>query len=407
MGKSSFSRKAERYLRQLCEQIGERSVGSAGNQHAAQWIAEVLTGFGFTVARQAFDCIDWSHQGADMRVGEEAFEVQPSPYSLGCDVRALMVAAESLEALRQLDARGKVLLLHGELAAEPLMPKNFPFYNPEEHRAVVAVLETLGPAAIVAATSRHPSMAGALYPFPLIEDGDFDIASVFTRDEEGRRLGAHVGRQVTLVSRAQRRASTGCNILGRRGESRAHRIVVTAHLDAKRGTPGATDNAGGIAVLLLLAEHLAAYRGRLSVEIAALNGEDYYSSPGEQLYLAQDAGSLAGVELAINLDGAGYHHGDSAFSVYECPPPLAERVRHVFSPFPSLVEGEPWYQGDHMLFVMNGRPAVAITSAQAGEMLREVTHTARDRPDLVDAGILAGLAEALHALIKDLEPQPV
>ena len=79
MGKSSFSRKAERYLRHLCEQIGERSVGSAGNQRAAQWIAEVLTGFGFTVARQAFDCIDWSQQGADMRVGEEAFRGAAEP----------------------------------------------------------------------------------------------------------------------------------------------------------------------------------------------------------------------------------------------------------------------------------------------------------------------------------------
>ena len=52
------------------------------------------------------------------------------------------------------------------------------------------------------------------------------------------------------------------------------------------GTPGALDNASGTTVLLLLAELLADYRGSLGVDIVAINGEDYYSAPGEIVYLS-------------------------------------------------------------------------------------------------------------------------
>lgn len=36
-------------------------------------------------------------------------------------------------------------------------------------------------------------MMGALYPFPLFEDGDFDIPSVYMTDVEGERLAAYAG----------------------------------------------------------------------------------------------------------------------------------------------------------------------------------------------------------------------
>jgi aminopeptidase YwaD len=38
---------------------------------------------------------------------------------------------------------GQVLLVHGDSAKEQLMPKKFPFYNPDEHRHIVALLALL------------------------------------------------------------------------------------------------------------------------------------------------------------------------------------------------------------------------------------------------------------------------
>lgn len=63
-----------------------------------------------------------------------------------------------------------------------------------------------------------------------------------------------------------------------------------AHIDSKQETPGAIDKASGTTILLLLAEMLAGYNGQMVVELAAVNGEDYYSNPGEMLYLKENQG---------------------------------------------------------------------------------------------------------------------
>ena len=44
---------------------------------------------------------------------------------------------------------------------------------------------------------------------------------------------------------------------------------MTAHIDAKKGVPGAIDNATGVITLLLLAERLSRYRGPHILEIFA------------------------------------------------------------------------------------------------------------------------------------------
>ena len=89
--------------------------------------------------------------------------------------KAQLCAASSLAELDSLDAKGKILLLHGEIAKEQLMPPSFPFYNPDEHKEIYRLLERSGARAVPAATSRNPEIGRWLYPFPLIEDGDFPL----------------------------------------------------------------------------------------------------------------------------------------------------------------------------------------------------------------------------------------
>lgn len=394
MNVDHFSEQAQSYLERLSVEIGERPVGSAGNRAATDFFAETAKTFGFDVETAAFDCIDWRQEGANLSVGDEQFEVFPSPYSLGVEAKALLVAAESVEALAAANVQGKILLLHGPIAGEPLMPKNFPFYNPEEHQEIVRLLERGAPVAVVCATARNAGMAGGVYPFPMIEDGDFDVPSVTMTDVEGERLLRHVGETATLESRAWRAASQGANVVARKGDG-GQRVVVCAHIDTKPETPGAIDNAGGVVVLLLLAQLLADYEGAPSVEIVAFNGEDYYSAPGQQLYLAQNSGRLSQMGLAINIDGAGYYKGRTAFSLYGCEAELAQRIRHVFGSRAGFMEGPLWYQGDHSIFVQNGVPALALTSEHVEELTSEITHTAKDRPEIVSVDRLVATAEAV------------
>jgi aminopeptidase YwaD len=308
-----------------------------------------------------------------------------------------------MDELAAIEADGRLLLLRGELAAEQLTPKNYPFYQVEAHQDIIRLLEEKRPAAILTATGRNPALAGAVYPFPLIEDGDFDIPSVYLTDVEGDRLARRAGQTAALHSRAARSPARGGNVIARMGTDPARRVVVMAHIDAKAGTPGALDNATGVAILLLLAELLRDYRGSLTVEIAAINGEDYYSAAGEMAYLAQNDGRLDEIVLGINLDGVGYRQGRTAWSLYECPEPLAATIRPTLKPYRGLMAGKPWYQGDHMLLVMNGRPALALTSAEIFNLMATVIHTVGDTPDLVDPAKLVETAEALRDVVVALD----
>jgi aminopeptidase YwaD len=246
-------------------------------------------------------------------------------------------------------------------------------------------------------------MVGSQYPFPLFEDGDFDIPSVFMTEEEGYRLAGFAGKDASLESRAQRIPAKGNNVIAFKGSSPERRIVVFAHIDARIGSPGAGDNASGVIVLLLLAEMLADYSGALGIEIVALNGEDYFSNPGEQQYLALNAGRFDEIVLGINLDDVGYYRGNVAYSLYDCPTDIADSIRSVFSGYKDLAEGEAWYQGDHGLFLMNQRPALAITSELLAELMAEITHTPKDRPEFVDAAKLVKVALALRDVLFHLD----
>lgn len=401
MDANALARKAQGYLQRLCLEIPERPTGSPGNQMAADFFEATAASLGLPVESTPFECLDWEQAGADLRVNGEAYQVKVSPYSLGGRASAPLIALASPEALEAAEIEGKIVLLHGELAREQLMPKNFPFYNPEEHQRITGLLESKRPAAIVAATGRNPELAGALYPFPLIEDGDFNVPSVYMTEEEGRRLLEGVGLTAELDIRSQRIPSSGRNLTLQIGDPSGQQIAVVAHLDAKVGTPGALDNGTGIVTLLLLAELLAAYQGRPGVTITALNGEDYYGANGEIAYVKR-LEKKENFLLGINIDGAGYREGRTTFSLYECPPALSDQVRAAFAGYPDLVEGEPWYQSDHMLFVQYGVPALAFTSDAFDDLWNRIAHTAGDRPELVDANKIAGLALALHELILKL-----
>lgn len=392
------------YLKLFCEEISERSVGSEGNRRATRFFEQEISSCGWQTETEEFDAIDWEDGGAQLVAGDESFTVQVSPYSLGCKVEAPLLAAASRAELERLSTTGKILLLYGPITREQLMPKNFLFYNPREHQQIIALLEQSGPAAIICATGRNAALAGGVYPFPLIEDGDFDIPSVFMTEDEGKRLLPRAGSTVALQSQSRRIPGKSYNVIARKGEPSNQRIVITAHIDAKKGTPGAIDNATGVIVLLLLARLLADYSGDRQLEIVALNGEDYYAVPGQMLYLRHNQDHFAEIILNINIDGAGYLEGNSAFSFYGLPGDIREHTAEVMNRFVGIVEGVQWQQGDHSIFTQNGCPAIAVSSEWFTDNIaeQEITHTSADNSAIVDSSKVVEIAEALNLLIRKL-----
>lgn len=396
---NALSQKAVQYLRILCEKYPSRRVGSPANQAATQFFGDTIQDLGLHAVSQRFDCFDHRAGNIQLLAGGKSFSAHISPHSLGCDLQAELDTASNLEELRKGNFTGKILLLHGEIAKEQLMPMNFKFYNPESHQEIYRLLETQAPAAIITATGRNPGLAGAPYPFPLIEDGDFDIPSAYMKDIESEALQKFIGEKISLKMEAERVPSWAENISARFGDRDQARIVFCAHIDSKFGTPGAVDNACGVISLLLLAELLKDEKELPAIEIVTFNGEDHYSVKGEMVYLQVNEGHMDKIKLVINIDGAGYRGHHSELSFYSCPENFENCARASLQDHPSIQPGEPWPQSDHMIFAMNQIPAMALTTSAFMEMEREIAHTPKDTPDMVDISLLVDIAHFLRDFV--------
>jgi len=394
--------KSVSYLKTLCEEIAERCVGSEGNRQATRFFEKAISSLGWQTETSELEVMDWQESGATLRVADQSFNMLPSPYSLGCSVQAALAGVSSPEDLEHREITGRILLLSGEIAKEQLMPKNFVFYNPEEHQKIIALLEKKQPAAIICATGRNPSLAGGAYPFPLIEDGDFDIPSVYTTEEVGRDLLTCIGKTAVLESRATRIPAKAYNVVARKGKETAERIVLTAHIDAKKGTPGAIDNAGGAATLLISAELLKDYDGDRTIEMAAFNGEDYYAVPGQLDYIRKNQNDFQNIVLNINIDGAGLKESKTAFSFFNLPETMKTTGHDLLTKFAGITEGAQWPQGDHSIFIQHGCPAIAVSSQWLIEHMdsQQITHTPKDNISIVDCRKLVEVAKALNWFLR-------
>lgn len=378
----------------------DRHVGGPGNRAATEHFAERATSLGMDVRRDELPCIDWEHGEAWIEVGGQRFELEAGPYSLRCVTRATMLEITTLEELDQPAIAGAVVLLHGPIAAHQVMPKNFTFYNPEEHRRIVAALERHRPAAVVAATGRDPEMVGSQYPFPLFEDGDLDVPNAYMTDVAGKELRKYTGDLVRIRIESGRVPASAEHVVATLPGSRQGRVVVSAHIDSRRGSPGALDNATGVATLLAAGELLSGRPDLPAVEFVPFNGEDDYANPGEMRWLAENEGRMGDILLGINIDDLGWRGTVNHVSFYECSSGIETAVRGVLPGYSATAEGPQWFQSDHAIFGMYGVPALALTCSDIGGFMSEYAHSERDTVELADPALVAEAARFVADVIE-------
>lgn len=390
---------AARHVAALCDVTPDRRPGSLGNRQATDYVKTILSQHGWAPTTQPFDCVDWTSEGGHLTVAGETIEIEPSPYGHPVDTGGTLRLAGSLEELSERDLTDSILVLTGRLATEQLTPRAYPFYGNEVHARILDAIEGAKPAAVIAVTDLDVGQCGAVRPFPLIEDGEFPIPTANVLPEHAPNIGERDGDAATVVIRSSRRPAVAENVIGTRG-AQDHRVLVVAHVDSKPNTPGAVDNASGVAVLLLVAELLADASAvpPIGVELLAVNGEDHYAAPGEVRWLSQHENRLTDIELMINVDGAGYRSGVASYSTYNVQPDIDDHITAAFARA-SLPQGPQWYQSDHAIFAMAERPAMAVTSEPIAEIMASVFHSTADTPDQVDPTQLAATAVAIADVI--------
>lgn len=150
----------------------------------------------------------------------------------------------------------------------------------------------------------------------------------------------------------------------------------------------------------LLADLLSSYEGEYQLESAVLHGEDHCRATGQRDYLRRFGNELSIAFFAVNVDEVGYYKGGTSFSFYECSRATAERAMNIFRDNNDLIEGPQWFNGDHMIFAQAGVPYIAMTAENMPELMKRITHTQKDTPDIVDPTKLVMIAQALNELVR-------
>lgn len=209
-------------------------------------------------------------------------------------------------------------------------------------------------------------------------------------------------------------------------------IVVGAHYDSVAGSPGANDNASGVAALLELARLLAGTTLSRSVRFVAFANEEapffYGEEMGSTVYAARARAHGERIAAMLALETIGYYTDQPASQRYPFPfsffypdtgnfigfvgnlssRRLVRRAIGAFraaTAFPSEGVAAPgWMKGvhwsDHWSFWQAGYPAIMVTDTALYRY--QHYHAASDTPERLDyaglARVTGGLAEVIAAL---------
>jgi aminopeptidase YwaD len=174
-------------------------------------------------------------------------------------------------------------------------------------------------------------------------------------------------------------------------------LALGAHHDTQAGSPGADDNASGVAGLVELARVLAPLPRRRTIRLISFGAEEQLSMGSAAYVRAHRAEVAARFRLMFNLDSIGSGLG---WTEIWCngPPELVSTVRPWFekrSLYPSMQDGLVPY-ADHFPFVAAGVPGVWIWRRNC-ENGRFFHHRPDDDMSRVSPAVMARHLDAIAA----------
>lgn len=247
-------------------------------------------------------------------------------------------------------------------------------------------------------------------------------------DDQFTRAGYHPRHQIFEVE-GRRVANIEAE---RRGSRRPDRIlVIGAHYDSVNDSPGANDNASGVAVMIELARMYAALAPQVTVRFVAFVNEEppYFmtTAMGSFRYAADAAARGEDITLMISLETIGYFSDEASSQRYPFPFGLvlpsrgnflamvsnmgsvralragakafrsATHLPLIASPAPAWIPGVAW--SDHWSFWHHGFRALMLTDTALYRYPHY--HLGSDTPERLDykrtAQVLTGCAAIIQA----------
>lgn len=270
--------------------LGPRVAGTAAERRAAEYVAGHLRSLGFAVEVDDFPFPYFEARRVSLEVTHPVrVPLSPralaySPPTAGELVAPLVVAGRGLpEDFQAVDVRGKVALVErGQLT----------FLQKVENAA------RAGARAVVVYNHEPGQVVGTL-------TRPSSVPAVTVSREEGLRLVDLARRGtvvVSLVVDTVLETRKSWNVVASLVGSRAGRVLLGAHVDSVEASPGANDNASGVAASLEAARLLRARPPGWTVEVVAFGAEEG-GLFGSRAYAAGDRSR--GLAAMLNLDMVG------------------------------------------------------------------------------------------------------
>lgn len=393
---SDLENSIQHHIQHLSQTIGPRPSGTPGCQAAAQYIAAQMKRCGLDVEEQPFACPSWSCEAQELEVNGQPVEVWVNPYSPACNVTAPIVSAATLAELETAEISGKIALLYGDLTRAPIACKSWFLKEPRDER-ILWLLEQKAPAAVLTVQIQPGSINR------ILEDWEFGIPSATLPAESALCLFNHPDAPVHLRLQTHQEPGETANIVGRRPGQTRNTVVICAHYDTKIDTPGACDNATGVASLLALAEYYASQpTPQTNLEFVAFSNEEYLPI-GDETYLARVGEERFNqTRLAINFDGLGFRLDANTIAIYSASEAFQNQVEGISRAYPTVQWVEPWPESNHSTFSWRGIPALAFSS-------QAMRHYAHQRDDSMRLSSAARVEEAVRLaaqVVDAIQAQP-
>lgn len=372
-----------------------RMTGTEGEETAADYIAEQMESYGLDVERQEFDIVSWFDGSASLEMispETKAFDVANFQYS--CSTPGGSITAEVLDCGLgypedfPADTAGKIALIsRGEFTfAEKVQ-------NAANAGAAAAIIYNHSPGP-VNGTLANPSEIPAL---EMLQDDGLYIIGL---------LGAGNTVSLSMISECSIDYGTSQNVIGtlyaNRGKKSHGTIVMGAHMDCV-DSPGANDNASGVAAMLESARILSEEKLAYNIEFAAFGAEEI-GLVGSYQYLDNlSEEEFNDIVAMINLDMVGVGEAIGVMTVEEDANSFVADLAEVYlDNFGYPYDRSTSSSSDHEGFELSGIPSVFLDYHED-----PYYHTDEDSLDKIDQNNLYRIGCLVTSMTYDMAKTPM
>lgn len=282
------------HVQHLAGTVGPRIAGSPQERQAAEYLSAQLRQFGYQPELHSFQFPYFEARRAELQqLGAVSRTVPALAFTYSAPTASGGIEADVVHAGlgRPSDYEGRPVAGAVALLERGLITFGEKVANAAARGAVAVVIYNNTSEGIMAGTLLQPSR----------------IPAVAVSREDGLRLAEAVqqGRlRIRLLVEVVLETRSGANVVAtKRGAARPEEIVVVgAHYDTVQGSPGANDNASGVAVVLEAARVLAGTPTPRTVQFVLFSGEEL-GLFGSAAFAGERRGNVVAM---INIDMVGW-----------------------------------------------------------------------------------------------------